>query len=49
MRDLILLLVHTMTTILRAVQPGGMRAVVAAALLIRHQLLILNSSASWIA
>jgi hypothetical protein len=29
MRDLILLLVHVVTTILRVVQPGGVRAVVA--------------------
>jgi putative transposase len=42
MRDLILLLVHVVTTILRVVQPGGVRAVVAESVLIKHQLLILN-------
>ena len=42
MRDLILLLVHVVTTALRVVQPGGVRAVVAESVLIRHQLLILN-------
>jgi putative transposase len=42
MRDLILLLVHVVTTALRVVQPGGVRAVIAESVLIKHQLLILN-------
>jgi transposase InsO family protein len=42
MRDPILLLVHVVATILRVVQPGGVRAVVAESVLIKHQLLILN-------
>jgi len=44
MRDLILLLVHVVTTVLRLVQPGGLRAVIAESVLIKHQLLILNRS-----
>src|SRR5215467_9094032 len=39
MRDLVILLVHVITTIVRFVRPGGLRAVVA-----KHQLLILNRS-----
>src|SRR5947207_14832983 len=42
MGDLILLLVHVVTTVLRVVQPGGLRAVIAESVLIKHQLLILN-------
>ena len=44
MRDLILLLVHVVSTVLRVVQPGGVRAVIAESVLIKHQLLILNRS-----
>src|SRR5215467_10925984 len=42
MRDLILLLVHVVTTVMREFQPGGVRAVIAESVLTKHQLLILN-------
>ena len=42
MRDLILLVVHVVTTVLRLVEPGGVRAVIAESVLNKHQLLILN-------
>ena len=41
MRDLILLVVHVVTTVLRLVEPGGVRAVIAESVLTKHQLLIL--------
>jgi transposase InsO family protein len=44
MRDLLILLVHAVTTIIRLVRPGGVRAVVAESVLAKHQLLILNRS-----
>jgi hypothetical protein len=44
MRDLVILLVHVITTILRLLRPGGVRAVVAESVLAKHQLLILNRS-----
>jgi putative transposase len=44
MRDLIVLIVHLITTILRLVRPGGVRAVVAESVVAKHQLLILNRS-----
>src|SRR5580765_5360424 len=44
MRDLIFLVVHVVVTVLRLVQPGGVRAVVAESVLAKHQLLILNRS-----
>src|SRR5262249_47653328 len=44
MRDLVILLVHVITTIVRFVRPGGLRAVVAESVLANHQLLILNRS-----
>ena len=44
MRDLILLFVHVVTVLIRLVRPGGMRAVLAESVLLRHQLLILNRS-----
>ena len=44
MRDLVILLVHVITTIVRFVRPGGLRAVVAESVLAKHQLLILNRS-----
>ncbi len=44
MRDLLVLLVHLLTTLARLLGPGGARAVVAETLLIKHQLLILNRS-----
>jgi transposase InsO family protein len=42
MRDLMVLLVHLLTTLVRLLGPGGARAVIAETLLIKHQLLILN-------
>ena len=44
MRHLIILLVHLITTVLRILRPGGVRAVVAESVLAKHQLLILNQS-----
>src|ERR1700746_1675493 len=44
MRDLFLVVVHVGATILRVVQPGGVRAVIAESVLTKHQLLILNRS-----
>src|SRR5215467_156445 len=44
MRHLIILIVHLITTVLRIVRPGGVRAVVAESVLAKHQLLILNRS-----
>src|SRR5262245_16873339 len=44
MRDLILLLVHLIATVLRIARPGGLRSVIAESVLIKHQLLIVNRS-----
>ncbi len=44
MRDLIILLIHLITTLLRIPRPGGLRSVVAESVLIKHQLLIVNRS-----
>ena len=44
MRDLIILLVYVLTTVVRLVRPGGVRAVIAESVLTKHQLLILNRS-----
>jgi hypothetical protein len=44
MRDLLVLLVHLLTTLARLLGPGGTRAVVAETLLVKHQLVILNRS-----
>ena len=44
MRDLIVLVVHLITTVLRFTQPGGLRSVIAESVLIKHQLLIVNRS-----
>jgi len=44
MRDLLVLLVHFLTTLARLLGPGGMRAVNAEALVVKHQLVILNRS-----
>ena len=41
MRDLILLVVHVVTTVLHLFQPGGVRSVIAESVLTKHQLLIL--------
>jgi transposase InsO family protein len=42
MRDVIALFVHAIVTIVRLAEPGGLRAVVAESVLVKHQLLILN-------
>ena len=44
MRHLIVLLVHLITTVLKLIRPGGVRAVVAESVLAKHQLLILHRS-----
>ena len=44
MRDLVILLVRLIRTILRLVRHGGVRAIVAESVVIKHQLLILNRS-----
>ena len=44
MRDLIILLIHIITTVVRLGRPGGLRAVIAESVLAKHQLLILNRS-----
>jgi putative transposase len=44
MRDLIILLVHVITTVVRLLRPGGVRAVIAESVLTKHQLLIVNRS-----
>src|ERR1700730_10279609 len=44
MRDLAVLLLHLVATLIRLVGPGGARAVVAESVLVKHQLLILNRS-----
>src|SRR5215469_8677049 len=44
MQDLVILLVHLITTIFRLAKPGGLRAVVAESVLAKHQLLVLNRS-----
>lgn len=42
MRDLAILLIHLITTVAKLVGPGGVRAVIAESLLLKHQLIILN-------
>ena len=42
MRDIFTLFLHAVVTIIRLVQPGGLRSVVAESVLMRHQVLILN-------
>ena len=44
MHDILVVLVHAIVTVVRLMQPGGLRAVVAESALTRHQLLILNRS-----
>src|SRR5215470_2246433 len=44
MRDLLILIVHLITTIFQLARPGGLRAVVAESVLSKHQVLILNRS-----
>ena len=42
MRDILILLVHLLVTVVRLMRPGGIRSVVAESVLLRHQLLVLN-------
>jgi CheY-like chemotaxis protein len=42
MGDIFTLFLHAIVTIIRLAQPGGLRAVVAESILMRHQVLILN-------
>src|SRR5262245_20096412 len=44
MRDLIILLVHLITTVFRLAGTGGLRSVVAESVLMKHQFLIVNRS-----
>ena len=44
MRDLVILFVHVIATLVRLLGPGGIRSVVAESVLIKQQLLILNRS-----
>ena len=44
MRDLAVLFLHLLVTVVRLAGPGGARSVVAESVLIKHQLLILNRS-----
>src|SRR5215472_6970053 len=42
MRDLVILLIHLIVTVVRLARPGGLRSVIAESLLVKHQLCILN-------
>src|SRR2546422_9829878 len=42
MREILVLFVHLIATVIRLARPGGLRAVVAESVLVRHQLLLLN-------
>src|SRR5215510_12251419 len=42
MRDIFTLLLHAIVIVIRLIQPGGLRSVVAESVLMRHQVLILN-------
>jgi len=42
MRDIFTLFLHPIVVIIRLIQPGGLRSVVAESVLMRHQALILN-------
>ena len=44
MRDLAVLFLHLLATVVRLAGPGGARSVVAESVLVKHQLLILNRS-----
>jgi hypothetical protein len=47
MRDLIVLLLHLTTVILRIAFPRGIRSVIAESVLMKQQLLILNRTCGW--
>ncbi len=42
MRDILVVFVHLIVTLIRLVRPGGLRSVVAESVLVKHQLCILN-------
>src|SRR5215831_9595107 len=42
MHDILVILVHSIVTVVRLIRPGGLRAVVAESTLPRHPMLILN-------
>ena|SRR5450631_1245236 len=42
--EIFALIAHLLTTVVRVALPGGVRAVIAESLLLKHQLLILNRS-----
>jgi hypothetical protein len=42
--EIFALIAHLLTTVVRVALPGGVRAVIAESLLLKHQLLILNPS-----
>ena len=44
MRDLVVLIIHLVTTVFRLARRGGLHAVIAESVLVKHQLLILNRS-----
>ena len=44
MRNLLILVIHLITTVIRLAKPGGLRAVVAESVLAKHQLLIVSRS-----
>jgi len=44
MRDLFILAIHLLVTVGKLLRPGGVRAVAAESLLLKHQLLISNRS-----
>ena len=44
MRDLFMLAIHLLVTLVKLFRPGGVRAVAAESLLLKHQLLISNRS-----
>jgi putative transposase len=42
MRDVLILLIHLIVTVVRLARPGGLRSVLAESLLVKHQLGVLN-------
>ena len=44
MKDLLILIVHLLTTIAKVLGPGGARSIIADSLLMKQQLLIINRS-----
>jgi len=44
MKNLLLLIVHFISTVARLLRPGGAKTLLAESLLLRHQLLVLNRS-----